>query len=216
MDSMDTIQLVSDAILVVPMKRAPGTNSRVLLVGAPLGARHCRAGGGEFTPAGAWQTARKKTDPQQLFQLALCLVQAKPLSLFGEALASLLKSDICALILDTTDHGSITVVFRVPDVVPNVDWTPSPEHACGMGRCASRLSLIWKHEQQLVYVEELEKNLEMPVQLEVALEAGNIDTACFCLRSWIMQAASEHTVGMCRVQGCVFKRTEKQGIRMPV
>mmetsp|Transcript_418 Transcript_418/g.1002 ORF Transcript_418/g.1002 Transcript_418/m.1002 type:complete len:905 (+) Transcript_418:594-3308(+) len=126
------------------------------------------------------------------------------------------KSDICAPILDTTDHGSITVVFRIPDVVPNVDWTPSPEHVCGMGRCASRLSLTWKHERQLAYVEELERNLEMLVQLEAALDAGNIDTACFCLRSWIMQAASEQTVGMYRVQACVFKRTEKHGIKRPV
>eukprot|EP00983_Pelagomonas_calceolata_P108070 1159415-Pelagomonas_calceolata.AAC.5 len=59
-------------------------------------------------------------------------------------------------------------------------------------------------------------NLEMPVQLEAALEAGNVDTACFCLRSWIMQAASGHHVGMCKVQDCIFKRTEKRGIRRPV
>eukprot|EP00983_Pelagomonas_calceolata_P000009 292-Pelagomonas_calceolata.AAC.1 len=52
--------------------------------------------------------------------------------------------------------------FRIPDVVPNVDWTPSPEHVCGMARCAGRLSSTWKHEWQLAYVEELERNLEMP------------------------------------------------------
>jgi len=126
------------------------------------------------------------------------------------------KSDICDPLLDTTDHGSISLVFNVPDAVQGADWIPSFEHVCGMGQCASKLSLIWKHERQSVYVEELERNLEMPVQLEAALEAGNIDTACFCLRSWIMQAASEHNVGMCNFQGCVFKRTEKQGIRRPV
>eukprot|EP00983_Pelagomonas_calceolata_P003682 120682-Pelagomonas_calceolata.AAC.1 len=56
----------------------------------------------------------------------------------------------------------------------------------------------------------------MPVQLEAALDAGNIDIACLCLRSWMMQAVSEQTVGINRVQGCVFQRTEKHGIRRPV
>eukprot|EP00983_Pelagomonas_calceolata_P009944 322187-Pelagomonas_calceolata.AAC.2 len=77
------------------------------------------------------------------------------------------------------DHGDVAVVFCVPDVVPNADWTPSPEHACGMGRCASKLSRNWKHERQHAYVEELERNLEMQVQLEAALDAGNINMACF-------------------------------------
>eukprot|EP00983_Pelagomonas_calceolata_P065747 1148714-Pelagomonas_calceolata.AAC.1 len=113
-----------------------------------------------------------------------------------------LKPDICASILDTTDHGSIAVVFRVPDVVPNADWTPSPEHVCGMGRCASKLSLTWRHERQLTYVEELERNLEMLVQLEDALEAGNIDTASThthgmgsCPESTHYQEAALHTTG---------------------
>eukprot|EP00983_Pelagomonas_calceolata_P061116 1146677-Pelagomonas_calceolata.AAC.1 len=83
-------------------------------------------------------------------------------------------------------------------------------------RCASKMSLLWKPELRPAYVNELERNLEMPVQLEAALEAGNVDTACFCLRSWITQAASKHQVAMCKVQDCIFKRTEKRGIRRPV
>eukprot|EP00967_Tisochrysis_lutea_P098898 scaffold146472_cov14-Tisochrysis_lutea.AAC.1 len=71
-------------------------------------------------------------------------------------------------------------------------------------------------DQTILSVNLLMWNLEMPVQLEAALEAGNVDTACFCLRSWIMQAASGHHVGMCKVQDCIFKRTEKRGIRRPV
>eukprot|EP00983_Pelagomonas_calceolata_P004332 140787-Pelagomonas_calceolata.AAC.1 len=49
----------------------------------------------------------------------------------------------------------------------------------------------------------------MPVQLEAALDVGDIDTAYFCLRSWIMQAVSEHTVGMYRVQGRARRAYEK-------
>eukprot|EP00983_Pelagomonas_calceolata_P055995 1144406-Pelagomonas_calceolata.AAC.3 len=76
--------------------------------------------------------------------------------------------------------------------------------------------VLAEHERQLAFVEELEKHLEMLVQLEAALDAGNIDTACFCLRSWMIQAARAHNIGMYRVQGCVFKGTGKQGIRRPV
>eukprot|EP00983_Pelagomonas_calceolata_P014336 456552-Pelagomonas_calceolata.AAC.1 len=56
----------------------------------------------------------------------------------------------------------------------------------------------------------------MPVQLEAALEAGNVDTACFCLRSWIMQAANKYHVGMCKVQDYIFQRFQKRGIRRPL
>eukprot|EP00983_Pelagomonas_calceolata_P094294 1157872-Pelagomonas_calceolata.AAC.6 len=73
------------------------------------------------------------------------------------------KSDICDPILDTKGYGNYTVVFRVPDAVPNADWTTSPEHACAV---------------------------------EAALDAGNKDTACFFSRNGIMQAASEHNIGM--------------------
>eukprot|EP00983_Pelagomonas_calceolata_P046419 1140157-Pelagomonas_calceolata.AAC.2 len=56
----------------------------------------------------------------------------------------------------------------------------------------------------------------LAICLGVRLDAGNIDMACFCLKTWILQAASEYNVGMYRIQGCVFKRTEKQGIKRPV
>eukprot|EP00967_Tisochrysis_lutea_P000421 scaffold542_cov23-Tisochrysis_lutea.AAC.1 len=48
--------------------------------------------------------------------------------------------------------------------VPNVDWTlyPHHDHLCRMGRCASEMSLLWKPERQYAYVDELERNLEMP------------------------------------------------------
>eukprot|EP00967_Tisochrysis_lutea_P148214 scaffold282738_cov17-Tisochrysis_lutea.AAC.1 len=55
----------------------------------------------------------------------------------------------------------------------------------------------------------------LAICLGVRLDAGNIDMACFCLKTWILQAASEYNVGMYRIQGCVFKRTEKQGIKRP-
>lgn len=118
--------------------------------------------------------------------------------------------------LSTTDHGQIVVNFCVPDFVPSVDWNLYSQHVCGMGRCASKMNLHWKAERQVAYVEELERNLEMPLQLETALDAGSVDTACFCLRSWIMQAATEEHVGMYKYKDCIFKRTEKQGIRRPV
>eukprot|EP00967_Tisochrysis_lutea_P046023 scaffold55837_cov15-Tisochrysis_lutea.AAC.1 len=57
---------------------------------------------------------------------------------------------ICPPTLDTSDHGCIAVASYVPDVVPNADGTAFLEHVlCGMRRCASNLSLVLKHEQQL-------------------------------------------------------------------
>ncbi len=41
------------------------------------------------------------------------------------------------------------------------------------------------------------------MQFEAAVDAGNVDTGAFCLRSWIMQAASEHCVGMSKCQICI-------------
>ena len=89
------------------------------------------------------------------------------------------QADVCPPFLNLTDHGSITLSFNVPDFLPGVDWSTEPDHVCGRGVCASKLNLFWKQERQALYVDELEKNLEMPVQLEAALEAGNVDTACF-------------------------------------
>eukprot|EP00983_Pelagomonas_calceolata_P058165 1145380-Pelagomonas_calceolata.AAC.2 len=61
-----------------------------------------------------------------------------------------LKSHSCPPTLDTSDHGCIAVASYVPDVVPNADGTAFLEHVlCGMRRCASNLSLVLKHEQQL-------------------------------------------------------------------
>ena len=91
--------------------------------------------------------------------------------------------------------SNIPQQFCVPDVVQRVEWSPYPGHICGKDLCVSKFSLVWKPECLTAYVEELERNLEMPVQLEDALEAGNVDAACFCLRIWIMQGLQGFTRG---------------------
>lgn len=96
------------------------------------------------------------------------------------------------------------------------DWEVGPEHVCGRGMCASKLALVWVPERQQAYVEQLEKNEEMQVQFEAAVDAGNVDTAAFCLRSWIVQAASEHCVGMTKFQTCIFRKTAGGVVRRPV
>jgi len=65
-------------------------------------------------------------------------------------------------------------------------------------------------------VEQLELNLELQVQFEAAIDAGNLDTAAFCLRSWIMQAASEHCVGVSKFHTCIFPMSAGGGVRRPV
>jgi hypothetical protein len=75
--------------------------------------------------------------------------------------------------------------------------------------------LVWKPEQQQAHVEQLEENEKMQVQFEGAVDTGNVDTAAFCLRSWIWQAASEHCVDMTKFQTCIVCNNDK-GVRRPV
>ncbi len=85
-----------------------------------------------------------------------------------------------------------------------------------VGMCASRMSLVWMPERQQSYVEQLELNLELQMQFEAAIDARNVDTAAFCLRSWIMQAASEHCVGMSKFQTWIFRKSAGGGVGKPV
>jgi len=82
--------------------------------------------------------------------------------------------------------------------------------------CAGKMSQVWMPERQQAYVEQLELNLELQMQFEAAIDARNVDSAAFCLRSWIMQAASEHCVGMSKFQTCIFRKSAGWGVRRPV
>ena len=85
------------------------------------------------------------------------------------------------------DNYLLAIIWRyfpsVKEDAAYADWEDGPEHVCGRGMCASNLSLVWKPERQQAYVGQLEKNEEMQVQFEDAVDAGNVDTAAFCLRS---------------------------------
>ncbi len=96
------------------------------------------------------------------------------------------------------------------------DWEVVHEHACGKGMCASKMSIVRMPERQQAYMEQLKKYKEMQVQFEAAIDTGNVDTAAFCLRSWIVQAASKHCVGMSKFQTCIFRKTAGGGLRRPV
>jgi len=72
-------------------------------------------------------------------------------------------------------------------------------------------------ERQQAYVEQLEMNVGLQIQFEAAVDdAKNVDTAAFCLRSWIIQAASEHCVGMSKFQTCIFHKSADEGLSRPV
>lgn len=65
-------------------------------------------------------------------------------------------------------------------------------------------------------VDKLQRNLKVPLQLEAALEASNVDTARSCPRNWNMQAASEQHVDVCKLPDDIFRRKKKRGIRRPM
>ena len=126
------------------------------------------------------------------------------------------RSEIKIPDVQSSDHCELSLFFKVKEDAACADWEVGPEHVCGRGMCTSKLSLVWKPEQQQAYIEQLEKNEEMQVQFEDAVDAGNVDTAAFCLRSWIWQAASEHCVDMTKFQTCIFRKNDKGVRRRPV
>jgi len=126
------------------------------------------------------------------------------------------RSEIKHPDIQSSDHCELSVFFRVKEAAEYADWEAAPDHTCGKGMCASKMSLVWMPERQQAYVEQLELNLELQMQFEAATDAGNVDTAAFCLRSWIMQAASEHCVGMSKFQTCIFRKSAGGGVRRPV
>ena len=54
----------------------------------------------------------------------------------------------------------------------------------------------WRPERAGAYAEVLTEQIELQEQFESAIERGDIDCACFCIRSMVDQAASYRRVGM--------------------
>ena len=106
-------------------------------------------------------------------------------------------------IVPLMDHASLSVVFNVThECAPKVDWHPH-KHVCRPGGCGERLLLRWVPFTAGAYVAKLLENHEMDAQFSAALEEQDVDKTCFCLRSLIVQAASEPDVGMaCRQALC--------------
>ena len=98
------------------------------------------------------------------------------------------------------DHATISAGFKVTyETAPNVDWHTS-RHVCRPGGCGERYTLQWIPTPNFAYVKKLEENHDMERQFMTALEQGDSEKACFCLRSWITQAAGDPDVGMGRRQ----------------
>eukprot|EP00983_Pelagomonas_calceolata_P050376 1141949-Pelagomonas_calceolata.AAC.1 len=92
------------------------------------------------------------------------------------------------------DH--ILMSDKVPAVnLEGADWGMQAEHVCKLGGCGSRLSLKWRPELVEVYADALVRNIEMQAQFEQAIKKEDPvsarETACFCLRSMIVQAAGD-------------------------
>jgi len=54
----------------------------------------------------------------------------------------------------------------------------------------------WRPERAEAYAEVLTEQIELQEQLESAIGRGDIECACFCIRSMVDQAASDRRVGM--------------------
>eukprot|EP00983_Pelagomonas_calceolata_P056647 1144698-Pelagomonas_calceolata.AAC.3 len=76
-----------------------------------------------------------------------------------------------------------------------MDTEPERDHVCKAGLCDNKMILRWNQERALACTEHLVSNVELLNQLQKA-ESTDVDKLAFCVRSLIVQAASDKAVGM--------------------
>ena len=118
-----------------------------------------------------------------------------------------------------SDHMPMSMSYAVAAAgLMNADWAMNRAHVCvpGSRGCGSKIVLNWRPERAEAYVAALEENADMQDQFHHAIAAGNHEVACFCLRSMIVQAASDYRVGMARqVSVCAHLRAKQQRTHNP-
>jgi exonuclease III len=112
---------------------------------------------------------------------------------------------------DQCDHCAISMCFNIDDTAcTHVDLALKHKHVCKPGGCGSKLSLKWKPERAQIYAQVLLANSEIQDQFKQAIEAADVEKACFCVRSMVEHAASDRGVGMARhVSVCASLRPKR-------
>ena len=70
----------------------------------------------------------------------------------------------------TSDHCTMSLVFRVNYVSFNADWTLQTAHVCSSGGCGTNFVLKWNSERAGIYGKVLADSTVMQDQLAQALE----------------------------------------------
>ena len=96
-----------------------------------------------------------------------------------------------------SDHCTLSMTFRCPGAsLQGAASAFHHMHVCKPGGCGTRMRWKWHPERAGAYAEVLTEQIELQEQFESAIERGDIDCACFCIRSMVDQAASDRRVGM--------------------
>jgi len=109
-----------------------------------------------------------------------------------------------------SDHCGLSMLFKVGGRTGSMDAAPERDHVCKAGLCGNKLILRWSQEKALAFTEHIVNNVELLNQFQEAESAGDVDKLAFCVRSLIVQAASDRAVGMTSLAKCAFVRARKQ------
>ena len=114
--------------------------------------------------------------------------------------------------LDTfaSDHCGLSMAFKVAGNAGGMNAPTEGKHVCQAGLCDNKLTLRWEHDRTFAYAQHLVNNAELLHQFDEAEAAGDADKLAFCVRSLIVQAASDRAVGMSSFSKCALMRAKKQ------
>jgi len=111
------------------------------------------------------------------------------------------------------DHRPISMHFRVPHNSA-VDMDLESGHVCGAGNCLVKQCLHWRHEKVSEYVEHIENNIRVHEAFSAALRVQDVEQACCCIRSLIIEAAVE--TGMAGAPKCMLSKRKRMSLKRPV
>ena len=84
------------------------------------------------------------------------------------------------------------------------------KHVCQAGLCDKKLMLRWNHDKAIAFAQHIVSNVELRHQFDEAEADGDADKLASCVRSLIVQAASDGAVGMSSLAKCALVRAKKQ------
>ena len=114
--------------------------------------------------------------------------------------------------LDTfaSDHCGLSMAFNVDGNSGGMNVAAERKHMCQAELCDNKLMLRWDHDRAFAYAQHLVNNAELLHQFDEAEAAGDADKLAFCVRSLVIQAASDRAVGMSSLSKCALMRARKQ------